>query len=299
MNRILIFIAILGTFVTFDNAAAQEVESCFSFVDKRTTTYTLFYEDQEVGTASSYRKAAQFASDYLLSGKSPVTYKYTAEGEFAVKNSCIGATSGPVVVPPEEEELPPEEEETPPSEEILATYDHGKALKDSIFTAANDKITVTLPGNFMWACCKSYKEGRLFESGMLEPHVFNGTSSTAEINLSVIGNGEREFWWRDAEGVGHYEFFTVSKTPSAELSWERPTSREDGAVLTAAEIKGYTINYSPEGGEETTVDVPATPLQHKLYGLEKGKTYTFEMRTEDTSGLKSELSDPKTKLIGE
>lgn len=84
------------------------------------------------------------------------------------------------------------------------------------------------------------------------------------------------------------------------LSWNMPTTRENGDALLASEIAGYEIYYFLEGTPEAAGEIVAinngNTTQHSLTINQPG-TYIFAISTIDLDGLQSDISDPVSLII--
>jgi len=75
------------------------------------------------------------------------------------------------------------------------------------------------------------------------------------------------------------------------VTWEAPTTREDGTGLMAASIGGYRVHYGVASGTyDTTIDVGRTASQ-RITGLTVGTRYYFAVTTYDISDRESGFSD--------
>ncbi|MVF11642.1 hypothetical protein FT643_05740 [Ketobacter sp. MCCC 1A13808] len=85
----------------------------------------------------------------------------------------------------------------------------------------------------------------------------------------------------------------VAARASALIQWEKPTERENGSELDAAEIAGYEIFYaeSAEADMEPLASMDADSQSYLAKDLTQG-THYFALQTIDESGLKSERSAP-------
>lgn len=84
------------------------------------------------------------------------------------------------------------------------------------------------------------------------------------------------------------------------LSWNAPTTRENGDPLQLSEISGYEIYYfldssSSDDSEVASINNPST-VSYVTPTLTSG-TYYFSIVTIDSSGLYSDLSDYITVII--
>lgn len=75
------------------------------------------------------------------------------------------------------------------------------------------------------------------------------------------------------------------------LTWDIPTSREDGTRLDLTEISGYFIAFgtSVSGLNQNVFVSGATNISHELIGLEPG-TYFFQIATVDSDGFQGAFS---------
>jgi hypothetical protein len=105
---------------------------------------------------------------------------------------------------------------------------------------------------------------------------------------------------RDSSGAAATHEILVRKdsgaTGSITLSWEAPTTREDGSPLT--DLSGYRIRYgrmSEIYDYEIEIDNPGI-LTYVIEGLKPGKWH-FVASAYDSSGLESDLSNEAAKVI--
>ena len=79
-----------------------------------------------------------------------------------------------------------------------------------------------------------------------------------------------------------------------QLAWSVPTSRENGAALTSADLNGYQVYYFREGGSADNGEVvfvaggSSTNAQIAVNG---SGTYYFAITAVDQAGLTSQLSN--------
>ena len=80
------------------------------------------------------------------------------------------------------------------------------------------------------------------------------------------------------------------------ISWDSPTTREDGSALPLEEIDSYTLSHS--------IDDVAQPLittdqnSYTLNDVQNG-THVFRVLTTDTDGLASPYSDPIARNVSD
>jgi len=86
-----------------------------------------------------------------------------------------------------------------------------------------------------------------------------------------------------------------AKTYELLLSWDPPTQRESGTDLALTEIKGYEIYFTPTEGDTFSREVDASNTTLALT-LVPGE-YSISMRTVDTDGLYSVLSESVSVLV--
>ena len=78
---------------------------------------------------------------------------------------------------------------------------------------------------------------------------------------------------------------SLAVAKSVTLSWEAPTTRENGAVLTLEEIAGFEVLIN----ELEIIKLKSNQTVYS-YTIEPGNEYTFRVRTQDTDGLYSDYS---------
>jgi hypothetical protein len=105
---------------------------------------------------------------------------------------------------------------------------------------------------------------------------------------------------RDSSGAAATHEILIKKdsgaTGSITLSWEAPTTREDGSPLT--DLSGYRIRYgrmSKVYDYEIEIDNPGI-LTYIVEGLEAGEWH-FAASAYDSSGVESDLSNEAAKVI--
>ncbi len=81
---------------------------------------------------------------------------------------------------------------------------------------------------------------------------------------------------------------------SAVLTWNAPTTNEDGTPLT--DLAGYKIYYGMSHGKYTKVIDVGNITRHKVKGLEPG-AYYFVVTAYDTEGNESTYSNEVSKKI--
>jgi hypothetical protein len=92
--------------------------------------------------------------------------------------------------------------------------------------------------------------------------------------------------------------FESTKSYSATVSWEIPTTRENGDPLEIEDIGGYEIRYKHESDDSfqyRTVTEASTKTL-KIENLSSGE-YEFTVATFDREGLYSDYSDPSYKTF--
>ncbi|QIT56350.1 fibronectin type III domain-containing protein [Aquisalimonas sp. 2447] len=94
------------------------------------------------------------------------------------------------------------------------------------------------------------------------------------------GNGDSAHSYGGASGSGDGE---------VTLSWERPTSREDGTTFMASEVDHYEIAYGSSSDDYTETFETAN-TSARINSLPTGESYYFTVRVRDTSGLISEFA---------
>jgi hypothetical protein len=80
--------------------------------------------------------------------------------------------------------------------------------------------------------------------------------------------------------------------PNVTLSWQTPSTRNDGSPLSISDIAGYEVYYLAEGQalEDASVIRIADPLNNQVtFELDAG-FWHFAMATLDSEGLLSEIS---------
>ena len=82
---------------------------------------------------------------------------------------------------------------------------------------------------------------------------------------------------------------------SATLSWDIPTTREDGSTLPINEIAGFKIYSQRNNGSYWTEYIPVIDT-YTFNNLEQG-LWRFWLVTVDTDGLASEYSKPVSKVV--
>ena len=99
-----------------------------------------------------------------------------------------------------------------------------------------------------------------------------------------------------------FTFSLVAIASSANLSWTAPTTRADQTPLTAEEIKEYRVYYTIDGtapGEGEPIVVGGTSASEtvtlELTPRLEPYVVSFAIKTVDTDGLGSALSDVVTK----
>jgi|GEM_PF-847759 len=83
---------------------------------------------------------------------------------------------------------------------------------------------------------------------------------------------------------------TPSVTPSLQLNWFVPSARENGDVLSLADIGGYELRYRVKGTSvfKSLVIRGASNKSYLLRGLAAG-VYEFQIATFDADGLYSKF----------
>lgn len=116
------------------------------------------------------------------------------------------------------------------------------------------------------------------------------------------GNNKITITARDSSGASAWRSVLVKKdsgaTGSITLSWEAPTTREDGSPLT--DLSGYRIRYgrmSEIYDYEIEIDNPGV-VTYVVENLRPGKWY-FAASAYDSSGLESDLSNEAAKVVPE
>lgn len=85
-------------------------------------------------------------------------------------------------------------------------------------------------------------------------------------------------------------------TGNATLSWQPPTERTDGSVL--SNLAGYRIYYGPAPGNySTTVNVTNPGLTTYVIENLAGGTWYFAISAYDSAGMESVRSNPASKTI--
>ena len=78
----------------------------------------------------------------------------------------------------------------------------------------------------------------------------------------------------------------VVQAADIELTWNAPTTREDGAALSPSDIAGYEIHAKYPNGTTTIIEVPATETSYSVAISTSGR-YAFTILTVDTDSLRS------------
>lgn len=90
---------------------------------------------------------------------------------------------------------------------------------------------------------------------------------------------------------------TVNALPTIELTWDTPTTREDGSELALNEIDSYNIYISYEGDAyEETIKIPATLNNFELSDMPLGN-YQLSIATTDITGATGNRSDTLMLII--
>jgi hypothetical protein len=132
------------------------------------------------------------------------------------------------------------------------------------------------------------------------------SSGSASWTTSAIplqpGDNKITITAKDSSGAEATREILVKKnsgaTGSITLSWEAPTTREDGSPLT--DLSGYRIRYgrmSEVYDYEIEIDNPGI-LTYVVEGLQPG-TWHFVASAYDSSGLESDLSNEAAQVIPE
>jgi hypothetical protein len=83
------------------------------------------------------------------------------------------------------------------------------------------------------------------------------------------------------------------------LSWQQPSSRENGSALTVSELSAYELRYVAESSSlTTTLTVSPLATSYSLQGMAPD-TYTFSIAAIDNDGLKSSFSEQLVVVIAE
>lgn len=116
------------------------------------------------------------------------------------------------------------------------------------------------------------------------------------------GNNKITITAKDSSGASAWRSVLVKKdsgaTGSITLSWEAPTTREDGSPLT--DLSGYRIRYgrmSEIYDYEIEIDNPGI-VTYVVEHLRPGKWY-FVASAYDSSGLESDMSNEAAKVVPE
>ena len=133
-----------------------------------------------------------------------------------------------------------------------------------------------------------------------------------EITLTAVAATNYQFTgWGDTECVSNpqphqctllidshktIEVNFVQVGESVVLSWDAPTTREDGSNLEASDIQSYIVYYGESSGnytETSTVEKVnnEVPTTKEISTLDQGKEYFFTITTVDNFGRESTLSD--------
>lgn len=151
------------------------------------------------------------------------------------------------------------------------------------------------------------------------------------LNVSATGSGGLNYQWRKngielvGENLSHLYFdsltiddgalydvivsnetgsvasnvadITVKQLASIALSWDTPTAREDGSLLSPEEIDSYNVYISIEGDlNEEVINVPGTLNDINLDEVFRG-TYQFAIATIDVFGGTGNRSEPVSIII--
>ena len=81
-----------------------------------------------------------------------------------------------------------------------------------------------------------------------------------------------------------------------EVSWDWPTTRENGEFLEMSEIAGARLRYQRTGDEPTLLILPGLDNAYTVEKLPPG-TWSFAVATEDTDGLMSSYSNSNGVII--
>lgn len=81
-----------------------------------------------------------------------------------------------------------------------------------------------------------------------------------------------------------------SVSPGVQLTWEVPTSREDGSSLPVEEISGYLVNATINGVAQGQVFISNNTATEYFYPVPAGSAFEITLQTRDTDGLESFLS---------
>ena len=81
-----------------------------------------------------------------------------------------------------------------------------------------------------------------------------------------------------------------------EVTWDWPTTRENGDFLDMSEIAGARLRYQRTGDEPVFLVLPGLDSNHTIEKLPPG-FWNFSVATEDTDGLMSNYSSSNGVLI--
>lgn len=83
----------------------------------------------------------------------------------------------------------------------------------------------------------------------------------------------------------------------ATLTWDAPTSRENGDPLALSEISGYQIEYWVDAGDKRLYNLFLNEVTSVTLSLDSPGEWKFRVRAKDTDGLISSWSDTITKIV--
>jgi len=159
---------------------------------------------------------------------------------------------------------------------------------------ATAKLTVaatgTAPLTYQW-----YKNGTAVSgaTGNSLTYSASTTSNTGSYYCVVKNPGSTA-----TSSTASLKIAAVVSTGSAQISWNTPTTRQDGTTLTSSEIAGYTLYHSAGSSTSLTklASLAKSELSIVVSDLAAG-THYFALSTTDTKGLQSNMSSTITVTI--
>lgn len=143
--------------------------------------------------------------------------------------------------------------------------------------------TGTGPLTYQW-----YRNGSAISGATSSAYsITSASSTTAGSYYAVVRNSGSSA----TSTTATLSVLASSTTYSASLGWARPTLREDGTPLDAADIAGFNLYYSTSStGTMTRIaSLTASQLRYVVANLAAG-THYFALSTVDSAGLESSLS---------